>query len=181
MFQDTLQARVGVPFRVREGALQAAAPCTPKFPVPSRPSNTVSSPPAGEPGAGGRPVPGPHHPRGSGVWPGHLRHRRGPRFRSREQRAQGERPMTPGRGMGRWAAGLGEREGRFLCVELWAADCNGTSDRAVSTPPQGPSQPGALPWLHDSPSQLTAQNTSPPHSQASSSPSDPPTGHPPTC
>lgn len=40
------------------------------------------------------------------------------------------------------------------------------------------SQPGALPWLHDSPSQLTAQDTSPPCSQAPSSPSGPPTGHP---
>lgn len=40
-----MQARVGVPFRVREAALQAAAPRPPKFPVPSRPSDAVSSPP----------------------------------------------------------------------------------------------------------------------------------------
>ena len=35
-----------MPFRVREAALQAAAPRPPKFPVPSRPSSdAVSSPP----------------------------------------------------------------------------------------------------------------------------------------
>lgn len=47
-------------------------------------------------------------------------------------------PDSKGRG-GHNAAVLREREGRFLCVELWASDCNVTRPaRAVSTPPQGP-------------------------------------------
>lgn len=57
---------------------------------PADPPVLSSVPHAGEPGAGGRPVPGPYDPRGSRVWPGHLCHRRGPRLRSGRQRTQGE-------------------------------------------------------------------------------------------
>ena len=180
-FQGTLQARVGVPFRVREAALQAAAPRPPKFPVPSRPSDAVSSPPLqvnlvlGDGRSLGLTIRGgAEYGLGiyvTGVDPGSEAESSG--LKVRDPWLQGE---GWGAGLQAWERG---REGSYVwnSGQLIAMGC--PAERSAPRL-KDLSQPGALPWLHDSPSQLTAHNTSTPHSQASSSPSDRPTGHPPT-